>query len=305
MDQEKPEKQSGLSTRGALWVGVGVVLILALAFFLASFVGAMVHVHNVLRDGTENWGGIWTDENVEIAVKRLGGPERAAGQLSFYLRLPERVTTYRRQAVTLLGFCGKSAVPALKRALKNEDTFVRSHAVYALGRIGPAAKGAVCSLKEALEGESDMVAIGAARVLFKMGAPDIDKTVSILMRMLEDKKGSERKSAAITLGEMGTAAKNAVPILAQAVEDEDVEVRIYAARALWQVAADKDKALPVLLRELTDGEAKVRRIAAKALGVFGASAEAAIPALEQALNGGREDVRAAAAEALKKIRGGE
>ena len=75
-----------------------------------------------------------------------------------------------------------------------------------------------------------------------------------------------RRQAAVTLGEAGAKARQAVPELAAALEDPDDAVRIQAANALWSIGAEARGAVPALTAALFPMHVlvrvDVRRIAA-------------------------------------------
>ena len=92
-----------------------------------------------------------------------------------------------------------------------------------------------------------------------------------MIAALKDKDEGVRGGAAIALGKIGPAAKDAVPALITAIKDKHQNVR-------WR--------------------------AAEALGKIGPVAKVAVPALNEALTDENEDVRVAAVQALDKIQGG-
>ena len=167
MTEDKLKKPSGPSARTAVLAGAGVVFIFVLAVFIAVVVGPLLHTHEVLQEYREKYraahptgivlpGGMPTlkpdeDRPSQEAVERLGGPERAKRRLLLYLRLPERFTPRKREAVRCLGFCGARAVPALVRTLGDEEADLWDEAAEALARIGPEAEEAVPALVRVLE----------------------------------------------------------------------------------------------------------------------------------------------------------
>ena len=85
-------------------------------------------------------------------------------------RSPQRIFL-RSKAVSALeriGPAAEAAVPALNEALQDDDSGVRSKAASALGRIGPAAKAAVPALIEALQDDDYWVRSKAALALEKI-----------------------------------------------------------------------------------------------------------------------------------------
>jgi len=145
-DQDSP-RPPDRSRRAVIFATVGIVVIMGLAVFYVAVVAPLRETHAVVRGFTARH---WFGEAAEDAVARLGGPERAAGRLATYLRLPRWMRTDRDAAVVLLGRIGpdaKCAVPALVKALGYSDAHVCMWATQALGRIGPAAKDAAPALE--------------------------------------------------------------------------------------------------------------------------------------------------------------
>src|SRR5205823_4583221 len=84
----------------------------------------------------------------------------------------------RLQAARLLAKLGpeaKAAVPALVRALKDKDSFIREAAASALGRIGPAAKSAAPDFIGLLE-QQNRFAAGAWASAPRMGGRPREKS---------------------------------------------------------------------------------------------------------------------------------
>ena len=141
-----------------------------------------------------------------------------------------------------------------------------------------------------------------------------DERVSQLASDLKSSDLRVRLRAAMSLSEIGSAAKEAVPELAEAVLDQNLNVRFYAAKTLANIGPDAKAAVPALIKALAtfpggtpplDGPqryyADTRWVAAEALGAVGPGAKDAVPALQKALNDVSPDVRSAAAAALKQI----
>ena len=132
-------------------------------------------------------------------------------------------------------------------------------------------------------------------------ASQVVKFVATLENVLFWKK---RAAAAVTLGQIGPVAAEAVPQLVQALlKDRDSDVRRAAAAALGQIGPVAAEAVPQLVQaSLKDGDSDVRRAAAAALGQIGPLAAEAVPQLVQVLLKDRDsDVRRAAATALGQI----
>ena len=122
-----------------------------------------------------------------------------------------------------------------------------------------------------------------------------EQQVERLIRELQDSDSDIRSIAAVTLGEMGPEAKDAVPALIQLLQDQDAEgfVRGNAARALGEIGSGAVDAVPVLIQALQDRE--VRGDAARTLGKIGIPiaievAKDTVPALIRTLKNGNVNV---------------
>lgn len=125
----------------------------------------------------------------------------------------------------------RPAVPALSRALQDDDPHVRYLAADALSEIGPEAPHAV---------------------------PD-------LIRALRDPYPRIRCLAADALGQIGPEARAAVPALAGLLADHDEDVRAFAARALGEIGPEGRMAVPALTRALKDKHLGNREVVVEAL----------------------------------------
>ncbi|MEK9150023.1 MAG: HEAT repeat domain-containing protein, partial [Candidatus Desantisbacteria bacterium] len=121
-----------------------------------------------------------------------------------------------------------SAIPTLKKALEDNDTYVRRNAAVALGRIGHTS--AIPALIEALEDEKLDVRRAAVEAL---GAIGHESAILVLIGALEiDPDWHVRQAAVEALGKIGHAS--AIPTLKKALEDNDPYVRQAAAEAMEQ-----------------------------------------------------------------------
>jgi HEAT repeat protein len=165
-----------------------------------------------------------------------------------------------------------------------------------------------------------------------------DSSVESLVRRLAGADRNVRRSAAKSLGELGTDATLAIPALLKAAVDVDATVREAAMGALnsvdpaWPEKAEVRKACPDLLAALRSWSSDVKKAAMKLLSLIGPSAvpdlaavlldgedtvgkvyvmqllervgpkaASAVPGLTQALDSQYVTVRTAAAKALANI----
>gem|GEM_PF-3888712 len=134
--------------------------------------------------------------------------------------------------------------------LKDTDVRVRAGAAYALAEIGAPAKSAVPALKEALRDPESRVRSAAIQALGSIGAPG----VPALREALRDPDVSLQSKAIETLGNLGPAAKNAAVELVELLNHEtpsfDPDRFILAAQALARMGPDAQAAMPRLRRVL-------------------------------------------------------
>ena len=150
-----------------------------------------------------------------------------------------------------------------------------------------------------------------------------DQQVERLIRELQETDSDVRSIAAVTLGEIGPEAEDAVPILIKLLQDQDAEgfVRANAATALGKIGEGASKAVPALINALRDQDKYVRKDAAEALEKIGTprtiktvkdryrvviplgwtGSEDEVPALIQALQNENKDVRVNAVVTLGQI----
>ncbi|HEY7412779.1 MAG TPA: HEAT repeat domain-containing protein [Vicinamibacteria bacterium] len=187
-----------------------------------------------------------------------------------------------------------TALPALERALRVPDAYVRSFAAWRLGALGPAARGSAPALVAALREEGAYGPSGAADALARIGATD---AAPALLDGLRAAEAGPRAAAATALGTLG-GGEAAVSALAAALRDPEATVRTAAVRALGRLGPSARPALPALVAVLGDPHADVRVAAADALCAPGLEDRSAVPGLIAALGDASADVRTAAARAL-------
>jgi outer membrane protein assembly factor BamB/HEAT repeat protein len=124
--------------------------------------------------------------------------------------------------------------PALRRALKDEDSTVAGDAARALGALGTRASPSVSALVETLSHGDPYVRIYAAEALASIG-PNAARATNALAEALSDLVPGVRWAACEALAGIGPAAQSAVPRLIEALGDEYLYVRIFAAGALGSI----------------------------------------------------------------------
>ena len=144
-----------------------------------------------------------------------------------------------------------SIQPALRRALRDEDSMVVADAARALGALSHRASPSVPALVKALSHEEPHVRIYAAEALASIG-PKASAATKDLARALGDPIPGVRWAAGEALGSIGPAAQSAVPQLIKALKDEFLYVRICAAEALGSIGPQAEAAREALKAAASD-----------------------------------------------------
>jgi HEAT repeat protein len=165
------------------------------------------------------------------AYRRAG----AAGQLGWLALQVDR------DYPALAPLLEKHAVPALIKALRDNDPAVREQAAEAFEAFGPHARAAVSALAAALQEGNTGTAWKSATALGNVG-PDAASAVPDLVTALKSDFPNDgtassmlRKYAAEALGNIGPKASAAIPDLRKALKDPDPEVRRNAESALKKI----------------------------------------------------------------------
>jgi HEAT repeat protein len=160
---------------------------------------------------------------------------------------------------------GPRALEALREAVRSGAKKTRLHAMLELGRIGqdttPAfrelARTAVPDLISAFTDEDEEIRIWAAITLGQIG-PDAANAVEPLITaaLLPYDDHPQLVVCAIkALGEIGPAARPALPVLAPMVNNRDNRTHIMAVHAFWRIGpkgpAEASLVVPKLLDRLT------------------------------------------------------
>ena len=143
-------------------------------------------------------------------------------------------------AIAAIGPEAASAVPDLQKRLADDvPAEVRYAAAFALGSLGPAAKPAVARLAELSQAEDPLLATVAVWAALKIEPGEtalFDRAIPLLRRALASDREIVRLEAAVSLGEIGPAAKTAIPMLEMVAEDDPAKaVRAAAAAAVKRV----------------------------------------------------------------------
>jgi HEAT repeat protein len=115
-----------------------------------------------------------TNKVPEDALQRLGGSQRAASAIRYYLKLPERWAPNRVEACHLLALCGSQMLPTLKQALADRDPAVQEVALGLAGCLGSAAAPAAPQVIALLGDPDKSIRELAARTLGNMGVRPVN-----------------------------------------------------------------------------------------------------------------------------------
>jgi outer membrane protein assembly factor BamB/HEAT repeat protein len=222
-------------------------------------------------------------------IRRIGPP---AIPLLAELLGDESVEIRRGVVDILIDFTPHTASiqPAMRQALKDEDSTVAGDAARALGALGAKAAPSVAALVETLGSHEDAyVRVYAAEALASIG-PGAASATPALAAALDDPVPGVRWAACEALSSIGPAAEAAVPQLVDALGDEFLYVRIFAAGALGSIGPKAHAAREALTKAAGDpalgDEARwaLDRIAGITAGTAMPSREAPAPSAAPALH---------------------
>jgi HEAT repeat protein len=208
----------------------------------------------------------------------------------------------RGVAALTLGVMGKDAAAAVRpliSALKHADVAFRAEVAFALGDIGEEARPAVRALTEALSDRDNTVRVFAAEALYKIERRPGD-VVPTLVSVFKDRDGNVRARAAKALGNMGEQARPALPDLNAALKDSNPSLRLAAATALGKIGPPAVVTYPTLDQlAKEDSQPEIKKAASTAMRLIGAPKKNDIKGvLIPALKDSNAAYRAAAAVCL-------
>ncbi len=247
-------------------------------------------------------------------------------------RLSSADTAVQLKAIERLGLLGpaaKKAVPALRKLLQSENATVRAEAAWALGKIGPDAKEAVSALAVLLKDPKVKVRAYAARALGQIGSaaqsaseqliraafdkdvvvrrealgalqkihPPVEKTIPILLKVLDESDPALVVPALHTLAEFG---EKALPFLKQLLQND--KACYWACVVLADMGPKAAETVPLVAKLLEHKQPEHRLQALLALAAIGPAAKTVVPKIVQLLEQDSQTaVKYAAAYALGKI----
>ncbi len=185
-----------------------------------------------------------------------------------------------------------AVLPALVAALDDEDQWVRTHAVEALGTFGPAAKGAVPKMVRVLWEFGPGYEV--ARSLGRVG-PDAAPALPILLFHDDIADESDRQAIGEAIDRIAPPVESATiagPVARLGASDPARRLRaVYELGRMFDEDPPPVGVVAVLAAALEDREPLVRQMAASVLGRVGPSVVAAGPALVRAARDPDEGVR--------------
>ena len=161
-----------------------------------------------VRELVRLMGNVKEDPAVRaFAATALGHmPEKAQGEMPELIRvLGDENNDVRTAARWALGQTGPKGIPALREALKNDNSRILSGAAFALGSMGPAAEAAVPDLLRVMKNDDRTVRIDAILAIGKTQVTS-DAVVRALIQVLDtDKDEVVRLDAVRVLSKMETS----------------------------------------------------------------------------------------------------
>jgi hypothetical protein len=253
---EPPAKVRWL--RGMILGTIGIVLALALAWFVPAYALPLWQAHSAIRSLEREFehGAVSLNDACSPVIKKLGGERAAARKLALYLRCV-RPTVERRMTIShILERCfGGNPVEGLVLLARDQelDPDVRAFMVHLLSDEHGSPESVTPLIDLLRTDPAAEVRAAAARELpFLMYRDRASEVVTALIEALRDKDEDVRSKAAWSLGGLGS--------IAQVVETlehlkEDPEVGSCAKEALWYIECDKkDRARPAEVQSRAPGE---------------------------------------------------
>ncbi len=235
------------------------------------------------------------------AIQKIG----AAAVPALTKAVKEENRNVRRFAIQSLGNLetdARSALPALLQAVKSNDAVTHRFAMEAAYRVDPHSKEVLAVLIETVKNEEGGYRYRAILLIRGIGKK-AHSAIPALLKALGDKDWDTRQLAVRTLTDVG-AGKEAVPTVSRLLRDEDQNVRSSAYQFLQALGPDAEEAVPALVAVVKETDGGFRSRAFVTLRKIGPAAKAAVPVLDELLKSENNEVRSEARETLKVIRPG-
>ncbi len=186
------------------------------------------------------------------------------------------------------------------RNLASSDRTIRREASLRLSQAGHEAREAVPALIKALDDQDDQVWFNTVTALARIG-PDAREAIPALLKQLTTSNQNRyaRQAWLRTSFALGSIGPEALPALREALKSGQPHVRSGAAKAITWIGPDAVEAVPALIGNLGDERADVREQTAEALGSIGQPALAPVLATLRVENPRARQGAALALEWLK------
>ncbi len=208
-------------------------------------------------------------------------PRTTRSQLALDKALGDPEPAVRQNAAWALSQFGETALPSLRRALRDADSLVKRDAASALLMMkdGDKVHELLRDLLPLCRDTNSEVQRAALNVLVRVVDPKDRDAIPSLRWALDTRDLENRRNAALALSNIGgEETAIAVPVLLEAAKNGDPDIRHQAVIAIRNIGPAARAAVPALIELLrADGDATVREHAALALGGIGA---ASAPALD-------------------------
>ncbi len=185
---------------------------------------------------------------------------QAVGRLILQLRA--NTPKERKKAMEdLLQFREAAAiiVPALIRAMDDQDLDVRLQAMGELSVFGPAGKPAVFRLIAIAEDTNLSAETRSRALLCLRGFRDLARdTIPALLKLVKSKEFEIADDAIIAIGKVARGDDRAVPVLLELLKHENVQIRGRAAGCLGSIGRQPAVIVPALI-ELFRKETKAKK----------------------------------------------
>jgi HEAT repeat protein len=239
------------------------------------------------------------------AARALGdfGADAGSAIPALVKALEDEEEPFARAVSDTLARIGPQALPALRKAATTDHPRVRAGAFRALGRLGAAAREEAALLRKGLKDRDPTVRAEAAVALWRIEGKT-DEGMPILLQDLQNKDLAERWPVARALGILGSAAKTPDPDVTAALvgvlKEGDARLRVHAVKALWEMNRQVRLTIPLLQPTLRDPDELVRLTALEVLGDMG-SEPPVLGLLREAFKDKALPVLVAATEAAARI----
>jgi HEAT repeat protein len=196
------------------------------------------------------------------------GPEAKDALADLAAAMQDSESSIVWQVAALLARQGREGAAVLARALAEKNSEARLYAASSLAELGPHAKEAVPALRKALTDEDPLLRERAARSLLRIDRDlGVKEGVPVLARLLGDETYPSDRRDAIprVLANVGPEARAAVPALVTLLEKWGWGLFNLAPHALGRIGPGAAAAVPALLKIIETGPDEAQERAVEAL----------------------------------------